>query len=141
MSEWIVDVQNMFNIGQIGERMFVVRMDRMTNKCEVWTAPKIITIDPGGGVGEDAIFMTSPTMTGKFGKGEIDQFLQAMMDAGWKRGLRPVGFDPSAGELAAVNRHLEDLRNLVKVKVDSIVLVGEQPKPMEWADPQDPKKW
>lgn len=142
MSEWVVDIQNMIPVGECGERMLVVRVDRTSNKFDVMCAPVMKTHDASYAIGDDEIFMRSFGITSGFGKGEIDQFLQAMMDAGWKRGLRPVGFDPSAGELAAVNRHLEDLRNIVMVKVEANpVIIGKAPGPIPMSEPNDPKKW
>lgn len=41
------------------------------------------------------------------------QFLQLMLDLGWKAGLRPSGHVEKSDELVAVRYHLEDLRRLV----------------------------
>ena len=112
MTEWFVGIESMIPQGQLGERMVVARINRVTNKAEIMCAPMMHSVDPGAGITDSEIFMTSG-WSDRFSKNEIDQFLQAMMNAGWKRGLRPVGFDPSAGELAAVNRHLEDMRKLL----------------------------
>jgi len=43
---------------------------------------------------------------------ELDQ-TQALMDELWREGFRPSAGDGSPGELGAMNRHLEDMRELV----------------------------
>lgn len=141
MAEWVVDIQSMIPNGEIGERMVVAQVDERAGTYALMHTPTLTSHNRAEAFGDHEIFMRAGSSSGRFGKNEIDQFLQAMMDAGWKRGLRPVGFDPSAGELAAVNRHLEDLRRLVVVKSETLPVVGEQPNPIEWAAPNDPKKW
>lgn len=42
-----------------------------------------------------------------------DDEAQQLMDALWDAGLRPAGAKGSAGQLDAVQRHLEDMRTLV----------------------------
>lgn len=44
--------------------------------------------------------------------------LQAMLDAAWKLGMRPEGYDvkDSNAEIAAIRYHLEDMRLLAKVR-------------------------
>jgi hypothetical protein len=43
----------------------------------------------------------------------IDEFLQAMLEDAWKRGMRPKGFtDVARGELKAMGEHLIDLRKV-----------------------------
>ncbi len=111
MSEWYVEVQSMIPTGQLGDRLVIAKIDRMAGCYSLMHTPVLTTHQMGEGAPTAEVFMTGVSF-GDFHEGEIDQFLQAMMDAGWKRGLRPKAFDPSAGELAAVNRHLEDLRRL-----------------------------
>jgi hypothetical protein len=41
---------------------------------------------------------------------------QRLMDSLWHCGIRPVGAKGSTGQLAATERHLEDMRRLVFVK-------------------------
>lgn len=48
----------------------------------------------------------------KGGEDEVKDFLQAMLDAAWKSGLRPTGFEDHKNELTAVRYHLEDMRAL-----------------------------
>lgn len=42
----------------------------------------------------------------------ITSFLQAVLDAAWKSGLRPQGFQDHTNELTAVRYHLQDMRAL-----------------------------
>lgn len=133
MSEWYVDIQSMIPMGQIGERMVVLRREHMSDRVSIMVAPTLKEIDPGVYIADNEVFMTSHTgSSDRFGKGEIDQFLLAMMEAGWRRGLRPKAFDPSAGELAAVNRHLEDMRKVAMARggainsVDSMHAIAQQ---------------
>ncbi len=44
------------------------------------------------------------------------EFIQAIMDAGWKAGLKPAGYEDASRELTATKYHLEDMRVLAKVK-------------------------
>lgn len=46
---------------------------------------------------------------------DVEQFLQAMLNAAWKIGLTPTGFEDHKSELTAVRYHLEDMRKLAKV--------------------------
>jgi hypothetical protein len=75
-------------------------------------APTMRTIDTSSLIGGTDVFMTGSGYPHAFQSTEIDQFLLAMMEAGWRRGLRPARFDPSAGELMAVQRHLNDMRTI-----------------------------
>lgn len=43
-------------------------------------------------------------------------FLQAAMDAAWEVGLRPMAYEDTRQELAAIKYHLEDMRLLAKVR-------------------------
>lgn len=42
----------------------------------------------------------------------VHTFLKAMMDAAWKLGIRPTGFEDHNNELKAVRDHLADMRSL-----------------------------
>lgn len=117
MVEWVVDIQSMVPNGEIGERMVVAQVDERAGTYALMHTPMLTSHNRGEAFSDNEIFMRGGWSTRAFGKNEIDQFLQAMMDAGWKRGLRPVGFDPSAGELAAVHQHLEDVRKIALMKV------------------------
>lgn len=125
MAEWIVDIQSMIPMGEVGERMVIAQVDERAGTYALMHTPTLTTHSKSEAFGNDEIFMRSGWSDRTFGKNQIDQFLQAMMDAGWKRGLRPVGFDPTAGELAAVNRHLEDLRKIAMMKVTTSVEIPE----------------
>ncbi len=50
------------------------------------------------------------------GVGDVTQFLQAAMDAGWEMGLRPAAAKDHTNEQAAVRYHLEDMRALALKK-------------------------
>lgn len=50
------------------------------------------------------------------GKNNVTNFVQAVMDAGWKAGLKPAGYEDASRELTATKFHLEDMRLLAKVK-------------------------
>ena len=56
--------------------------------------------------------MVPKLLTGDIAK----DFVQAIMDAGWKAGLRPLGYEDASRELAATKYHLEDMRYLHGVK-------------------------
>lgn len=132
MSEWVVDIQSMIPVGEVGERMLIARLDERAGTYALMHTPILTSHPQCESFSDNEIFMRSGWSNKTFGKNEIDQFLQAMMDAGWKRGLRPAGFDPSAGELAAVNRHLEDLRKIAMMKVTTSVEVADLPDPKTW---------
>jgi hypothetical protein len=51
------------------------------------------------------------------------EFVQAIMDAGWKAGLKPAGYEDAGRELTATKFHLEDMRTLAGVKT---VLQGDK---------------
>jgi hypothetical protein len=53
---------------------------------------------------------------------DIDDMLRAIMTAAWECGIRPVGFESHANELAATRRHLEDMRLLAFEKGPEPVL-------------------
>lgn len=44
--------------------------------------------------------------------------LQALADSLWEAGVRPMQAEGSAGQLAAVERHLADMRHLAFAKTD-----------------------
>ena len=61
---------------------------------------------------EDGSFILAPGMPGQNTAPEIRDFLQAMVDAAWKLGIKPSGAIDSASELKAVRAHLEDMRQI-----------------------------
>lgn len=109
MTEWVIDIQSMVPQGQLSERMLVGRVDRVAGTVELIPAPTMTTHRMHESFDDSAVFMTGYPMGGR---SEIDAFLQAMLEAAWARGLRPSKFDPSAGELAAVQAHLADMRRI-----------------------------
>lgn len=46
---------------------------------------------------------------------QTEDFIRAVMDAGWEMGLRPTGHEDHDNELKATRYHLEDMRKLAKV--------------------------
>lgn len=112
MTEWFVDIQNLLPQGQLAEFLMIARVDRTSGDCEVMQA----TMLKLGRLG-DFPFPDSDSPFAAFGVDAAESrglhaLLQAIMDFAWKRGLRPRKFDPSAGELAAVQAHLADMRRI-----------------------------
>mgnify|MGYP001567435184 FL=1 len=71
--------------------------------------PTFRQFDDGGAFS----FADDPTLAGKLA--DVTGFLQAIMDIGWREGLRPNGWERHDRELAAVKDHLEDMRALAKI--------------------------
>lgn len=119
MTEWVVEVYSMIPQGQLEERLCIFRVDRMGQTVGVVQPPTIVDQSIHAGVPMDthAFMSARPGWAGL--KSEIDEFLQAMMETGWTRGLRPSKFDPSAGELVAIKAHLDDMRRLANIQEDS----------------------
>jgi hypothetical protein len=120
MSEWYAEVNSLVPQGQLGEVLVVARIDRMKNTAEIMQPQMVATTMTGIFPMPDG---DSPFFdyAGQFGaRSGIDAFLQCMMDLAWSRGLRPHKFDPSAGELAAVKAHLEDMRQLARARAPTI---------------------
>lgn len=112
MSEWVVEVQNLIPQGQLAEFLMIARVDHVTGECQVMHAKMSATLHGGVyQIPESDSPLAAVGAAATDGKG-INALLQALMDCAWKRGLRPSKFDPSAGELAAVKAHLEDMRKL-----------------------------
>ena len=61
---------------------------------------------------EDAGILVEPTISLRF------EEAQRLMDELWECGLRPTEGSGSAGQLAAVQRHLEDMRRLTFSALD-----------------------
>ena len=73
MSEWTVDIQSMIPMGQIGERMLIVQVDRTTGVYSLMHSPTLTTHRGCESFGENEVFMRSTAMSSKrFGAGEID---------------------------------------------------------------------
>lgn len=47
--------------------------------------------------------------------GDVQGFLQAIVDVAWENGIRPAGLADQSNELSAVRYHLEDMRKIAKV--------------------------
>lgn len=52
-----------------------------------------------------------PTFT--VNRKEADQFFQKLIDTLWSMGIRPTGAKATDEQIAAINRHLQDMRRLV----------------------------
>ena len=74
MSEWRVLVESMIPMGEIGERMVVVKVDGMVSTYSLMQAPMMKVHQAGESFGPEEIFMTSGCSS-LFSKNEIDQFL------------------------------------------------------------------
>ena len=112
MSEWFIDCQSLIPQGQLAQFLTIGRVDHVSGRCEIMEATMRETDPTGAFPLPDG---NSPLVA--FGTGVVDDrclnaLLQAIMDFAWKRGLRPSKFDPSAGELAAVQAHLADMRRI-----------------------------
>lgn len=111
MSEWVVEVSSMIPQGQVAEFLMIARVDHVTGECEIMQANMLKTFGGAYPIPDSGSPLTAVGSAASDGRG-INALLQAIMDCAWKRGLRPSKFDPSAGELAAVKAHLEDIRRI-----------------------------
>jgi len=59
------------------------------------------------------VYTEEPTFQGSMREGRA--FMQGVLDAAWKMGLRPTGAPDPVNELKAVRYHLEDMRRIAKV--------------------------
>ena len=85
--KWDIVVSTMYPLGYTGEHM-VITATNAQGEHKVMCAPKIRNF---GALINDAIFMSSGKVgSDAEGLNEIDEFLQAMMDVAWQRGLRPT---------------------------------------------------
>lgn len=126
MTEWVVTTQSMIPQGELAEALLIAKVDRMAGTAEIMRATMEKTSLDGTYLRHDR---DSPFISfGVAAMGEhnsIDALLQAVMDCAWKRGLRPKKFDPSAGELAAVKAHLEDMRRLTYGQPQAPINIGQ----------------
>lgn len=138
MSEWVVQTQSMVPQGQLAEVLVIARVDRPGGTVEVMRA-KMEAVSRDGVY--DSPDPDSPLVAlGVASIGEhnsIDALLQAIMDCAWQRGLRPKKFDPSAGELAAVKAHLDDMRKLAHMTLATSLAPGS----LSDIDPDPNKSW
>jgi hypothetical protein len=119
MAEWYAEVHSMVPHGMIEERLFICQLDRAADRISILLPGIMKTTAMGGSFPETEFFMSGSPSFG--GRSQVDEFLQAIMDLAWKRGLRPSKFDPSAGELAAVKAHLDDMRRLAHVETPKLL--------------------
>lgn len=89
-------------------RYFEIRFATLNAERDVVAVAKpieFIPIEPGAEVGEPTAMLT------------LDH-LQNLMDQLWSLGFRPERGQLSVGQVAAVNRHLEDMRTLAFAKLE-----------------------
>ena len=123
MAEWYAEVHSMLPQGQLAELLTIAKLDRLSNKSWIMQAILRETSTYGEFLMPQ---IDNPFVAFSCGThSEIDELLQAIMDCAWQRGLRPKKFDPSAGELAAVKAHLEDMRKLAKANAPQIIGFGD----------------
>lgn len=48
-----------------------------------------------------------------YDSGTMQEFLQALVNAAWDAGIRPLGAKESAGEIKRIEKHLADMQRLV----------------------------
>ena len=112
MTEWLVDIHNLIPQGQLAEFLTIARVDRVTGECEVVQASMLKC-----GYHGEFLIPQADSPFAAFGAATVESrslhaLLQAIMDCGWKAGLRPSGFEDHHNELKAVRDHLADMRML-----------------------------
>ena len=50
-------------------------------------------------------------------------FLQALVDAAWREGIKPEALQADASEIGATKRHLDDMRTIVAAKMNVPLLM------------------
>lgn len=112
---WSIHTQNLITYGQVGEVMVLMREGERIGSDVEFVAP-LTFVKPEASGAFDFNGATFRAHRGGFGeRNEIDDLLQAMMDAAWDRGLRPTKMDHNEREVKAIERHLEDMRRLAGI--------------------------
>jgi len=106
MSKWRVFVENK---PWLGTKSLHLAREENDGSISVVTDLELTTIGPG------KLLPNHDGILGQSHRGEVDDFLRAIMDAAWELGIRPTGFLDHTNELTAVRFHLEDMRKLAKV--------------------------
>lgn len=89
------------------EKLYILFEDGLNDTLSV-VAPLTVTEHKRG----EAI-LDRPTFTNTgMDNNDFRGFLQAAMDAAWKIGLKPEGYEEASSELKATKFHLEDMREL-----------------------------
>jgi|HubBroStandDraft_4_1064222.scaffolds.fasta_scaffold00027_63 hypothetical protein len=107
---WRVHLDDMLRRGQMGYRMYVMRLNHDSTVDMVFN-PQLRHLDQGMYAPEDEFFLSDE-------QPGIDTraFLQAMSDAAWEIGIKPKQIEDNSNELKATKYHLEDMRQLAGVK-------------------------
>jgi hypothetical protein len=139
MSEWHFRVEAMIPWGSLEDKLFVFKISGMDRRVSVMHTATLTETESGGIFPMERALMTAHHPF--TGKSEIDDFLQAAMECAWARGLRPAKFDPSAGELAAVQAHLQDMRRLVRADPPAVTVDEKAAEYLGDIGPGEDKKW
>lgn len=109
---WAVRVQDLGWVG--GRQIYLSRQtgDAFSRKTEYVTGLTLDTADPASAEPVKP-FLSETREDQQDNYGDVTGFLQAMMDAGWKLGIRPSGHKDAQNETKALRGHLEDMRALV----------------------------
>lgn len=81
-------------------------------RSEVMLPPEVQSYESGAFI--DAKPFLESGYAGQMG--DVEGFLQAMLNLAWGEGMRPTGFADVKNEIAAVRYHLEDMRKLALPK-------------------------
>ena len=57
-------------------------------------------------------FLSDDRVTTTDGGGDVNDFLQAIVDEAWRIGIRPNGLEDTKSEIAAIRYHLDDMRKI-----------------------------
>jgi hypothetical protein len=117
--DYEIVIQSQIPMGSMSETMHLFAIDRIANKCQMAKPLEFVDIgfhgsfDPSG-----TAFITADHVGYGSAAPAIRDFLQAMVDAAWKRGIKPSQMEKQTAELSAVTAHLDDMRMLVATKLD-----------------------
>lgn len=123
---WHINIQSMIPVGQIGDTMMIFYHDAAGNYFRVKPL-ELEKIDMSGSF--ELSDATMKSKSGHFGSDlnpEFADFLQSIVDAAWRYGIRPRGLPDHSNELKAVREHLADMRKLAKIDEPSSA-VSPQP--------------
>lgn len=96
-----------------GDRDLFVMHESWDGKRAMLTSAVMQSLERGNGIREeDKPFLGQTVEEQQDGVGDVDNFLQAAMDAAWDAGMRPRNFKDRTDELSSVRYHLEDMRKM-----------------------------
>lgn len=81
--------------------------------------PLVFNLLPENDLSERPPTMELPT-------GDVTQFLQAMLDEAWRRGLRPAGVLDATNQVAALREHLKDMQDISFRLLDTVAPVKDR---------------